>query len=137
MKKPHLPASRAGQRGIALLEVLVSILLFSLGILGLVGLQARAVTTSVDAEDRGRAALLANEIASTMWLTDSVTVNGTAWQARVSAPTTGGLSNGTVTITPVAGTTNSADILIQWRSPTRTASSANAGSQLSTRVTLP
>jgi type IV pilus assembly protein PilV len=52
----------------ALIEALVSILIFSFGVLGLIGLQASAINFSVDAEDRNRAALFANEIASSMWL---------------------------------------------------------------------
>ena len=71
MKKNRLPAftrcSMRGnlpQQGFALLEVLVSILIFSFGVLGLDRLQARAITLSTDAEDRNRAALLASDIAS-------------------------------------------------------------------------
>ena len=126
------------QRGMALIEVLVSILLFSFGVLGLIGLEARSIDFSVDAEDRNRAALLANEIGSSMWLAGSVTVSAPAlanWQARVSDPTSGGLPNGTVTVTPVAGTTNSADIALSWKAPSRTAT--DTASSLTTRVTLP
>ena len=65
-------ASRA-ERGTALLEVLVSVLLFSFGLLGLIALEAKAINFSVDSEDRNRAAVFANEIASTMWLTGSIT----------------------------------------------------------------
>ena len=132
------PPFRHGQSGVALLEVLVSILIFSFGVLGLIGLQARAVSISTDAEDRNRAALLANDIASTMWLSKSITIDttkGSPWQKRVSDPTQGGLPNGAVTVTAVAGGTNSADIQITWKAPTR--SSTDASSVLSTRVTLP
>src|ERR1700676_1239480 len=104
-------------RGMALIEVLVSLLLFSFGVLGLIGLEARSVSFSVDAEDRNRAALLANEIASSMWLTGSVAVNAATWQAQVSNTSAGGVPGGTVTINAVAGTTNSADIAITWTAP--------------------
>jgi type IV pilus assembly protein PilV len=126
------------QAGVALLEVLVSILLFSLGLLGLIGLQARAISFSVDAEDRNRASLIANEIATTMWLNKSVTVatgTGSDWEARVKDQTKGGLPSGEVSVTAVSGTTNSADILVQWKAPQRLSSEAK--SQLTTRVTLP
>jgi type IV pilus assembly protein PilV len=125
------------QRGAALLEVLISILLFSFGILGLVGLQARAIGFSLDAENRNRAALLANDIASVMWLNRSVTVPAadlTAWQTRVGTQSAGGLPSGVGTATAVAGTTTSADILITWHAPSRAASEAD--SQLTTRVTV-
>lgn len=133
----------APQSGVALLEVLVSLLLFSFGLLGMAGLMTRAVTVSVDAEDRNRAALLANEIASTMWLKGSIAVDTTAWQARVSDLAGGGLPNATLTVTAVSGATNSAgtanaaDIAIAWRAVTRDAAAANAGSRLVTRVVLP
>jgi len=126
------------QTGVALLEVLVSILLFSLGVLGLIGLQARAISLSVDAEDRNRAALIANEIATTMWISKSVTVAtgaGSDWEARVKDQSKGGLPNGEVSVTAVAGITNSADVLIKWKAPQRRDSEAK--SQLKTRVTLP
>lgn len=131
-------SSMHAQRGIALIEVLVSILLFSFGILGLMGLQARAVSFSIDAEDRNRAALLANEAASLIVLNKSVTIPApalTAWEERVKDVDVSGLSNGEGTITPVSGSANSADILITWKAPSR--NSTDQASQYTTRVTLP
>lgn len=130
-------------QGFALLEVLVSILILSFGILGIVGLQARAINFSVDAEDRNRAALLANEAATDMWVNRSVTIPATllaAWQTKVASPTAGGLPSGSGTVTRVAGSSNSADITITWLEPNHTSdagNAGNAGSRFSTRVTLP
>ena len=54
------PTHRSGpQRGVTLIEVLVSVLIMSFGILGIVALQARAIQFSLDADDRNRAALFA------------------------------------------------------------------------------
>ena len=132
--KKRLPVSPQ-QQGFALLEVLVSILIFSFGVLGLVGLQARAISLSTDAEDRNRAALLANDVASAMWLGKSVSVDtsaGSAWQKRVADQANGGLPNGAIAVTSEG--TNSVDILITWKAP----SHANeSGSSFTTRVTLP
>ena len=64
MKKISAPQT---QQGMALLEALIAILLFSIGVLGIVALQAKASQFSVDSEDRTRAAMLANEIVSQMW----------------------------------------------------------------------
>ena len=114
---------RHAQRGVALLEALISILIFSFGVLGLIGLESRAINFSVDAEDRNRAALFASEVASNMWLTNSVTVNASsnptlaAWQANVADPTKSGLPNGQLTVAAVAGTTNAADITVTWQPP--------------------
>ena len=138
----HAPHAlrRPQQRGVALIEVLVAVLLFSLGILGLIGLQSRAVTYSIDAEDRNRAALLANEVASMMWLTQSVTLDAsalTAWKARVKNPGASGLVNGDGKVDAVAGATGSADITIEWQTPARGTETTSPKSRYTTRVTLP
>jgi type IV pilus assembly protein PilV len=78
---------RRGTRGFSLVEVLVAIVIFSIGMLGVVGLQARAVQLSVDSEDRNRAAQLADEIVATMWTQGTVTLptaTVTAWQEKVA-----------------------------------------------------
>ncbi|KQX30342.1 type IV pilus modification protein PilV [Variovorax sp. Root434] len=140
MKHQHsTPSSaRASQSGVALIEVLISILLFSLGILGLIGLQARAISLSIDAEDRNRAALIANDIATTMWTTRTVAIDPAAgspsWNARASNPQAGGLPGGSVTITADTAA-KTADILITWRPPQR--ASSEQDSRLTTRVALP
>ena len=122
----------------ALLECLISLLIFSFGVLGLVGLEARAINFSVDAEDRNRAALFASEIASNMWINGTVTVATPAFTtllAGINDPTKTGLPNGVVTVVPVPGTTNSADITIKWLPPSDVA--AGTWSVLTTRVILP
>lgn len=112
--------SRNSQAGILLLEVLISVLIFAFAILGLAGLQARAIQFSVDAEDRNRAALMTNEIVTLMWLhgtTDSTKLGSefTDWEDRLKDPGQGGLpgaavevdsASGLVTVTwvPVSGT---------------------------------
>lgn len=116
-----------------LLEVLVSILIFSIGILGLVALHARATQYSIDAEDRNRAALLANEIASQMLARQTLSLPPAivdAWQERVGNAAVDGLSNGQGVIT-VNG--NLADISITWRPPNRP---SGQESRLTTQVVL-
>ncbi len=126
MSRRTLPLSRRGAphraAGFTLLEVLVAILLFSIGVLGLVGLQARATQVSIAAEDTNRAALLASEMATLMWNRGTVVIATTdaervAWEARVAAPIDGGLPNGAGAITtlPVGATTpREAEITITW-----------------------
>lgn len=140
-------SQRLTQHGVALLEVLVSLLLFSFGILGLIGLQAKAVTLSVDADDRNRAALLANEVATEMWLKKTTVLDAatlTKWKRRVNATyslldfpnvpasQSPSLPGGTLDVIPI--TANSADITITWASPQRATGEI---SRLYTRVTLP
>lgn len=54
------------QRGFSLLEVLVSVLVFSLGILALVSLQAASLRMSTDARYRADAAFLADQLFARM-----------------------------------------------------------------------
>jgi type IV pilus assembly protein PilV len=110
------PAARYA-RGMSLIEIMVAVLLISFSLLGLMALQARAVQFSVDSEDSTRAALLASELAATMWALNTVSLPAavtTAWQAEVSNATAKGLPGGTGTVT-VNGDT--ATILIQWQPP--------------------
>ena len=55
------------QRGATLLEALIGILIFSIGILALVGMQALAIKHMSDAKYRSDAAFFANEIIGQMW----------------------------------------------------------------------
>ena len=56
------------QRGATLLEALIGILIFSIGILALVGMQALAIKHMSDAKYRSDAAFFANEIIAQMWV---------------------------------------------------------------------
>ena len=64
-----IPARRRlrRQRGLMLLEALIAILIFSVGILGLVGLQATAVRQSTEARHRAEASQLADRLLGQMW----------------------------------------------------------------------
>jgi len=55
------------QNGVMLLEALIGILIFSMGILAMVGLQAIAVRMNTGSKERADAAFLANQIISRMW----------------------------------------------------------------------
>ncbi len=132
-----VPPLGGRQQGLALLECLISLLIFSFGVLGLMGLEARAINFSSDAQDRNRAALFANEVGSTMWLAGTVTIPAatmTAWQTAIADPTKTGLPNGLLVIKQV-GTTNAADIVITWKPPSRAL--LDTSSSLTTRVILP
>lgn len=60
--------SGAPQSGVMLLEALIGILIFSLGILALVGMQATAIRATTDARDRTEASNLAAQVVGEMWL---------------------------------------------------------------------
>ena len=127
------------QTGFTLIEVLVAILIFSFGLLGFVGLQARAIQYSVSAEDSNRAALLANEIGATILTTGLGTASVpsgvvTAWQTRVSTPSSGGLPNGTGS---VETTGNTARIVIMWQATGAVSGAANSKNRYVTDIVVP
>lgn len=111
-----------------MIEVLVAVLIVSFGILGLVGLQARAVQFSVDAEDRSRAALFADELAARMRMARSTTLPAadiTAWTKQVQGlnpvtdqPNGKGLPNAAADV--VVNSVNQATVTIRWRNPGQT-----------------
>jgi type IV pilus assembly protein PilV len=77
---------RARARGFTLIEILVSLLIFSVGILGMAGFQAMSTRNSVDASERSRAALMANEVIAKMWEARSTSLDEEAlgeWKERL------------------------------------------------------
>ena len=77
------------QRGVMLLEALIAILLFSIGILAVVGLQATSIAQVGQAKYRADAAFLANQVIAQMWA-DRNNIPSYAWNsgaapAKVSA----------------------------------------------------
>lgn len=56
------------QTGAALLEALISLLLFSIGILGMVSLQGSAATSAAEAHYRSQASVAANRLLSLLWI---------------------------------------------------------------------
>ena len=116
-RSPRMPS----QRGMMLIEVLVSILIFSIGVLALVGLQARMTAAQSDAKYRADASYLANEVVGTMWgdLSHVANYNGTActsnlrcsdWQSKVSNTLPNG--NGSIVID---ATTQMVTVTVTWQ----------------------
>src|SRR5208282_5590370 len=58
---------RYGQTGAYLLEALIGILIFALGVLGIVGLQAASLRTSTDNSLRAEAVFAASQLMGQMW----------------------------------------------------------------------
>ena len=58
------------QLGIALVEAMVAVVIFAIGILGIVAMQARSTQMMTDSLFRAQAAQLATELLSEMWTSD-------------------------------------------------------------------
>jgi type IV pilus assembly protein PilV len=65
--KARRGAVRVGARGFMLLEVLVAILIFSVGVLGIVGLQAAMTKAQTGSKFRADASFLAQRVIASMW----------------------------------------------------------------------
>lgn len=67
----NMPASKhrtlKNQHGVMLIEALIGILIFSIGILAMLGMQATAMRATIDSKYRTEASFLANEIIGRMW----------------------------------------------------------------------
>jgi type IV pilus assembly protein PilV len=128
---PNPVNPRSPQRGATLLEAMVGILIFSLGILALVGMQALAIKQVTDAKYRADASFYANQIIGEMWV-NRTNLATYAYAGGGSPPAalanwvtsvqnglpgvTGAVNQPTVT---VAGTT--VTIRVFWQPPAATA----------------
>lgn len=133
-------SDRHSQRGVMLLEALLAILIFSMGILAIVGLQATSVKLSNDAKYRSDASLLANQLIGLMWVGNRTSTtlqanfsspsgaNYQSWLNDVQAGLPGSDANPPiVSIVPVVGpngTSSQVTITIFWKLPSESTSSA-------------
>lgn len=74
------------QRGAALMEVLVSMLIVAFGILGFVGLQAQTTVSSIEGYQRTQALILANDMAQRISLNKLNAVSYVATNIGVADP---------------------------------------------------
>jgi len=84
-----LRPSRDRQRGATLVETLVALLILSIGLLGVAGLQMQALRGNHGAHLRSQATMLANDIADRMRANRTVALAG-AYNVAVGAVPSGG-----------------------------------------------
>jgi type IV pilus assembly protein PilV len=135
---PYSPPThgfRSAQRGVMLLESLLAILLFSIGILAVVGLQAQSIAQVGQAKYRADAAFLANQVLAQMWAdrgnvpsyawsSGTAPAQLTTWAARVSAGLpAGGTYKPKITVAstvyagPPAYTDYQVSVTVFWQTP--------------------
>lgn len=122
----------SSEHGFSLLEGLVAILIFSLGVLALISMQATSIQQSSGAKYRSDASLLANDLIGQMWVSDRTAAtlqtnfmsggaNYTTWVNNVQATLpTAAASAPSVSVTG----TGVATITIFWKAPNEAASAA-------------
>lgn len=62
-----IPHASARQQGVVLLESMIAILIFSMGILAIVGLQAAMIKSTTDAQYRAEASFIAQQKIGLIW----------------------------------------------------------------------
>lgn len=112
------------QQGVSLLEVLVALVVCSVGILGVVGLQVTMSRAQTSATFRGEATYLAQQLIGGMWADranladyDSATCAGDpckGWKAQLASRLPSGAA--TVGVTTASGVTT-VTIEIRWTAP--------------------
>lgn len=121
------------QAGATLLEVLIALLLFAFGILGLLGMQAVASQLTGEAKYRAEAAMYADQLIGQMWAdnaanlaNDYATDNSGAkfieWRNQIQAAGTG-LPGATGANAPIVtvDADNVVTVTILWQGPTEAA----------------
>lgn len=82
----NMKRAKTQQTGSMILEAMIAILIFSMGILGLVGMQATAINSASDAKYRSTAGFLANQIIGTVWATRQNSINASASNVIAANP---------------------------------------------------
>jgi type IV pilus assembly protein PilV len=98
MHKPRHLAS--AQQGVVLLEAMIAILIFSIGVLAIIGLQAAMIKNTADSKYRAEASYIAQTRIGQMWADPGNLASYIETNTDISAS----LPGGTRTVTqPVAG----------------------------------
>jgi type IV pilus assembly protein PilV len=119
------------QAGSFLIEGLFAIMIFSMGILGLIGLQLAAVKQSTDATYRSEASLFASELIGSMWVSDrtpatlkaNFEAGGTgfnAWKTKVAGALPGITASANQPTVAVDAATSMVTVTVRWQAPGET-----------------
>ncbi len=109
MQTQQLPVK---QRGVVLLEAMIAILIFSVGILGIIGLQAAMIKNVAQSKYRADANFVAQEMIGNMWADPTNIANYYFYDCSAMLPA------GVCTAAPaVGGTTGQVLVTITWQPP--------------------
>lgn len=115
-QKPFQLKNQSSQKGVVILEALIAMLIFSMGILALVGLQAAMVKNTSDNKYRADASFLAQERIGRMWSNpNNLGTFSCTDIAAACADVSNILPNGTRTVTVAAK--GLVTVNIAWRLP--------------------
>lgn len=119
MRKPYMkryyPPLQSGQQGVILLETLIAILIFSMGVLALVGLQTAMIKNTADSKYRADAAFITQQSLGRMWADPANLAAYALGTENISNLLPGGKRTVTVVTVPVV--TGEVKVEIAWQAP--------------------
>ena len=106
-------ATRASQQGVVLLESMIAVLIFSIGIIAVVGLQAAMIKNTAEARYRGEASFIAQQQIGRVWADPDNIIAYLTPASGISIDPL--LPNGRVEITQVVA--NQLMVVVYWTQP--------------------
>lgn len=110
MPKQKLPTLSSAQQGVVIIEAMIAILIFSIGVLGIVGMQASMIKNTSESKFRADASYIAQQQIGMLW-TDPANLPADGSTTNNNIPD---LPNGTISITRV-GTLYT--VIVNWQQP--------------------
>ena len=93
MKVHSLCLKKKQEKGFGLIEILISLLIFSLGILGVAGMQGQALRLTQDSLQRSQAVWMAYDLAERMWANPEGLEAGNRYQTTALSAATAGAAS--------------------------------------------
>jgi len=103
------------QHGVVLLEALIAVLLFSMGVLALVGLQAAMIKNTSDSKYRAEASFIAQQTIGQIWADPDPTRLGYTSFVQADTDISAWLPGGTLTVAQPS--TTQFQVTITWQQP--------------------
>lgn len=135
-KKRVVRLKQSSQAGMMMIEVLVAILIFSTGLMGLIALQTVTVQNATNAQYRSLAASLSNDIVTQMWIrktadpaVTSLAADIVSWKDRVESSD---LPNAKGIVERTGGITS---VIVQYKLPFKL--ETDNPNQFATQVVIP
>ena len=120
MRKPKRSPLKSVQQGVVLIEAMIAILIFSFGVLGIIGLQAAMVKNTSESKYRADASNIAQQAIGQMW-SDPANLPTTALPCLVSpyiqSTNIANLPNGSLIISQPTACTSEYLFKVTWQAP--------------------
>ncbi|MBA4381384.1 MAG: prepilin-type cleavage/methylation domain-containing protein [Sideroxydans sp.] len=108
IRTPHIIST---QKGVVVVEAMIAILIFSIGVLGIVGMQANMIKNTTESKYRGDAGYIAQQQLGILWADPAnLPADGTTITPNISDQ----LPNGTISIFRNG---NQFDVTVNWQQP--------------------